>query len=179
MVFEATPSYLYMTNALELIPELETQPKCLFVLREPAAQIFSLYQYFRNNWDWIPAGMSFPAFIEAAREGSHDFKGNELARNALSYARYVDYLLPWRARLGRERMLVMTFDALAGDPAGSTSRVAEWLGLDTEFYSSYGFPRENETYAPGTVRCRNSTSWCESPCRKVRHTRLSARPIAG
>ena len=50
VVFESTPSYLYYQTALEYLPDLETRPKFLFIVREPAAQIYSLYSYFKNNW---------------------------------------------------------------------------------------------------------------------------------
>ena len=148
VILEATPGYLYMTQALERVPGLPTKPRCIFVLREPASQIFSLYQYFRDNWDWIPPEMSFDAFLEAVRSRQEEFKGNELAQNALSFARYVDYLLPWQTRLGRERMFVTTFDALVADPAKTTKKIASWLDLDQAFYENYAFPHENETYAP-------------------------------
>jgi hypothetical protein len=148
VILEATPGYLYSKLALRHIPELPSHPKCLFLLREPASQIYSLYTYFRGNWDWIPAEMSFGDFLDAARSGSHGFKGNELARNALVYARYVDHLKPWQDRLGPERMKVLSFDALSQDQLALTKQVAEWIGLDPAFYDSYDFPRENETYQP-------------------------------
>ncbi|WP_424934304.1 sulfotransferase family protein [Amaricoccus macauensis] len=148
IILESTPAYLYYDIALAQIPDLPTQPRCLFILREPAAQIYSLYTYFRDNWSWIPGDMDFAAFIAAAREGSHDFNGNELARNAIAYAKYVDYLIPWRERLGADQMMVMTFNEFTADQAAATKRVAEWLGLDPAFYDNYTFPRENETYAP-------------------------------
>ena len=44
--------------------------------------------------------------------------------------------------------MVLTFDALVGDPLGTAKAVAGWVGLDAGFYDAYGFPRENETYAP-------------------------------
>jgi hypothetical protein len=148
IIVESTPGYIYYKIALDTVPDLPSQPKCLFVLREPGSQILSLYTYFRDNWDWIPSDMSFAAFIEAARAGTHDFKGNELARNALAYARYIDFLEPWADRLGPDRIMVTTFDALKADGPALTLRIAEWLGLEPGFYESYDFPRENETYAP-------------------------------
>ena len=147
-IIESTPGYLYSQTALEHIPRLPSTPRCLFILREPAAQVYSLYTYFRDNWDWIPADMSFAGFLDAVRAGNHEFNGNELARNALHYAKYVDHLLPWRERLGPERMKVTTYDRLQADPAGLVHEIASWLGLDPSFYESYGFPRENETYQP-------------------------------
>lgn len=148
VILESTPAYIYYDTALDRIPDLASQPKCLFILREPAAQIYSLYTYFRDNWTWIPADMTFDGFLAAARAGSHEFNGNELVKNALSYAKYVDYLLRWRDRLGPERMMVITFDEFIADQRGTTQRIAQWLGLDPAFYETYDFPRENETYAP-------------------------------
>jgi len=148
VILESTPSHIYYETALKFIPDLETKPKCLFVVREPAAQIYSLYSYFRNNWSWVPSDMSFPEFIEAARAKSHNFGGNELAVRALENARYVDFLKLWRARLGDDRMMVLSYDDLMADQKALTQKVAEWVGLDPSFYTQYGFPRENETYEP-------------------------------
>lgn len=148
VILESTPGYLYYKDAVTQIPNLPSEPKCVFVLREPGAQIHSLYSYFRDNWDWIPANMDFRDFLLAVREGNHEFKGNELAKNALKYARYIDYLKPWHDQLGDERMMVTTFDALLDDASGLTKQIASWAGLDPQFYDSYDFPRENETYTP-------------------------------
>jgi hypothetical protein len=146
VVFESTPSYLYSQTALDHLPNLETTPKFLFIVREPAAQIFSLYSYFKNNWKWIPSSMTFADYVKAAREGASDFRGNELASNALRYAAYVDYLSRWRNRVGTERMRVELFDDLVSDPKSFIQRLVEWLGLNPSYYETYSFPRENETY---------------------------------
>lgn len=155
IIVESTPSYIYFDTALDHIPDLPTQPKCLFILREPAAQIRSLHSYFQNNWNWIPADMSFEDFVAVAHTETGDFKGNELARHAIRYGKYVDYLRKWRERLGDERMMVIGFDDLKRDGAGTAKRVAEWLGLDPSFYDTYSFPRENETYVPRNRALQN------------------------
>ncbi len=148
VIVESTPAYIYSQTALREIPALPSQPKCLFVLRDPASQVYSLYTYFRDNWTWIPSDMSFDDFLNAVREGSHDFGGNELAQNALANAAYVDVLLPWLEALGPDRIMVTTFDELLRDQRALTKRVAAWIGLDPSFYDEYEFPRENETYVP-------------------------------
>lgn len=148
VIVESTPGYIYYETAQREIPLLETAPKCLFILREPSAQIFSLYTYFRNNWDWIPGNMSFAAFLEAVDQKSHAFKGNELARNARDYAHYAKFLRIWRENLGDDRMMVASFDELLADEKEFTKKVAAWVGLDPAFYDTYDFPRENETYVP-------------------------------
>lgn len=156
VILEATPSYLYSAAALAHVPGLPSRPRCLFMLREPGEQVYSLYNYFRTNWDWIPPQMSFAAYLDAVRAGSHEFKGNEIARNALDFARYADFLEPWRDRLGAERIMVVTFDALRADQRALTARIAAWLGLDPAFYDSYAFGRENETYAPRNQALQNA-----------------------
>lgn len=147
IVLEATPAYIYYDTALNHLPDLETQPKFLFILREPPSQIYSLYTYFKSNWDWIPSGMPFSEFVEIATAEIGDFKGNELARYAIRYARYVDYLRRWKDRVGSERMTVRLFDDLKADPVGFTKDISKELGLDPTFFDTYEFPRDNETYA--------------------------------
>ncbi len=148
VIIDSTPAYIYQRSALAAIPDLPSRPRCLFVLREPADQIRSVYRYYRDNWQVIPAEMSFADYLVALRRGQGDFAGNELVRDALANARYLPWVRAWRERLGRERMLVCTFDELKSDPAGLTRRVAAWAGLDAGFYDAYRFEVENETYAP-------------------------------
>lgn len=147
IVIESTPSYLYQDLALREIPRLPSKPHVVFLLREPVSQIKSLYTYFRENWNWIPADMSFPAFVEASRAGTHDFKGNELARHAVRNGAYVDFLLRWREACGSERVHVFLFDEFVADERGFMRRLAVRFGIDPSFYDDYAFPRENETYA--------------------------------
>lgn len=147
-ILDSTPAYIYQKTALQHVPDLPSAARCVFILREPAQQIRSLFTYFQNNWSWIPAQMSFEDYLAALAAGSHDFGGNELARDALQNARYVDYLRLWRDRLGPDRMLVCTFDELRQDHAGLTRKIADWAGLNTDFYDHYDFPNENESYVP-------------------------------
>jgi hypothetical protein len=151
VILESTPSYLYYETALKGVKSLPTNPKCLFILREPAEQIYSLYQYFKNNWDWIPSNVNFSEYLRTLREGNASYKGNELAENAIKHGSYVDYLTRWHEELGADRIMVLTFDELIRDQKKFTKNVAQWLGLDPDFYESYGFPRDNETYATKSV----------------------------
>lgn len=148
VTLDSTPAYLYQRSALDHIPDLPGAPRCLVIVREPAEQIRSLFRYFRDGWGYIPPEMDFAAFVAAARAGSHPFGGNELARDALVNARHVEALRPWRARLGPDRLRVLSFDDLRADPRAFTAAVARWVGLDPGFYDGYDFPRENETLAP-------------------------------
>lgn len=148
VIFDATPDYLYSKTALRMIPDMPGAPKCLFVLREPAAQIFSIFRYFQNNWNWIAPHMSFSDYIDALRGGGARFGGNELAERALGNAQYLDHLAPWRARLGEERLKVMTFERLTRQSREAMEEIAQWLGLDPGFYDGFDFAPENQSYVP-------------------------------
>ena len=78
--------------------------------------------------------------------GSHEFKGNELATNALSNVWYPEHLRRWRDAVGSERMLVLLFEDLIGDTAQTMARVSTRMGIDPGFYSDYNFEPENQTY---------------------------------
>ena len=69
-------------------------------LREPAAQIYSMFNYFQTNWSWINSDMSFDEYLEILNKGAEEgaFSGNDLARDALVNANYADFLTLWRDR---------------------------------------------------------------------------------
>lgn len=154
ILLESTPAYIYSKTALKLIPDLPSKPKCLFVLREPAAQIYSMFNYFQTNWSWINSDMSFDEYLEILNKGAEEgaFSGNDLARDALVNANYADFLTLWRDRLGEERIMVRSFDSLRNSPRDFIKEVAVWLGLDPAFYDNYEFPSDNETYGVKNVR---------------------------
>lgn len=148
VILDATPTYIFQRTALKHIPALPSHPRCLVLLRDPAEQIFSLYRYFRDNWNDVPPEMSFVEFIHACESGSHAFGGNELLGNALHNAHYARILRPWQAALGPDRLMVRSLDEMRADPRAFTASVAQWVGLDPAFYSDFAFPRENETLRP-------------------------------
>lgn len=147
VVVEATPGYMYYDTALRELPNLPSRPSFLFVLREPVAQLQSLHSYFQQNWNWIPRGMNFRDFVTAVENGSCDFKGNELAANALANVWYPEWLRQWRDAVGTERMLVLLFEDIVRDHRALMRHVAERLRVNPTFYDEYDYPRENSTYA--------------------------------
>lgn len=146
-VLESTPAYLYQETAIRFLPDLPTNPRFVFVVREPAEQIYSLYKYFKNNWIWIPKETTFREFVLLSQKEANRFGGNELAQFAIRYADYTRYLRRWRDRVGINRMAVWLFEDLCNDPVDFMRRAATFAGLDPNFYNSYEFPHENSTYA--------------------------------
>ena len=148
LIVEATPAYLYSSLALRELPRLPSRPIVLFVLREPVSQIKSVYSYYRGNWNWIPHRMGFRDFVQASLAEADLFKDNELVRFAIRNARYVDFLVKWRDACGADRVHVLVFEDAFRDPRSTMKRLATLLGLTADFYDTYDFPRENESYAP-------------------------------
>jgi len=147
VVFESTPSYLYSNTAVDILPDIGTRPKFVFILREPSSQIYSLYNYFRGNWAFIPAGLPLRSFMHAVRTGEANFGGNELANNAIKFGDYSTFLERWREQVGPDRLCVLLFEDLRHDPLGLMRKVCSFAGLDPDFYEGYAFARMNETYA--------------------------------
>ena len=168
VVVESTPGYIYSETALRELPHLPTKPKFIFVLREPVAQLQSLFVYFQQNWNWIDRDLSFADFIAALEAGKSDFKGNELAANALGNAWYPDHLRKWQAAVGRERMLVLLFEDLVGDSRAAMRTISRHLGIDPAFYDDYEFPAENVTYEARIGALQDLNIWIRSRLPKGR-----------
>jgi hypothetical protein len=159
VVIEATPGYLYSATALRELPSLPTRPKFIVVIREPVAQLRSLFRYFQQNWNWIPRDMTFGDFIAAVESGRSTFRGNELAANALANAWYSKHLRRWRSAVGSDRMLILLFEELVSDSRAVMNRIASELGIDPSFYDDYTFPRENSTYLARSGALQDLNIW--------------------
>ncbi len=143
---EATPSYMVHQTARIAMADMPSKPLALFILREPVAQIRSSFEYFRNNWSWIPADMTFEDWISKPRDPSI-FGGNELAADPVGTASYVRHLRLWREAIGAERIIICLFEDMVADRRAFMKRLAERLELTPRFYETYDFPVENQTYA--------------------------------
>ena len=162
-VLESTPSYMYSATALRFLPGLPSRPRVVFVLREPSAQIYSIFRYFQSNWNWIPPELTFREFVDRALAGNElEYRGNELAQNAIRYARFVDFLRRWRDALGEDRMRVYLFEDLRTDPRAIVKDIAAFAGLNPAFFDDFAFPAYNQTFA---VRSRGrSEPQYSRPC---------------
>ncbi|QPH55955.1 sulfotransferase domain-containing protein [Pontivivens ytuae] len=143
---EATPAYMVHETARAAVQDMPSKPLVLFILREPVAQIKSSYDYFRNNWHWIPPGMRFDEWV-GTTSGPAAFRGNELAGDPMGTANYVHHLRAWRDAVGAERMIVCLFEDMRTNPKAFMRSLAERLGISPSHYDSYHFPIENESYA--------------------------------
>lgn len=128
---EATAPYIYYEKALAHIPGLASQPKVLFVLREPSARLYSQYRFERFRTKRI-------------QEDWATYSAREELR---LHGDYHHYLEGWLRALGPDRIHVSTFEALVQNPRQTLQDMARFLGLDPQFYDRYDFVQHNETVA--------------------------------
>lgn len=144
---DVTPMYYYQDVARTVIPALP-DAQVIFVARRPGARLKSLYEFARNNISVLPEGLSFAGFVAEAEKGADSplLRNYPMMCHALAHSEYARYLRDWTAQMGKERVHVLIFEDLVRDPVGVVTQLAVDLGIDPEFYATYAFPRENESY---------------------------------
>ena len=146
VVLEATALYVYQQLALELLPDFESRPHFIFLVRKPSDQIFSTYAYLQNNWASLKQDLSFDEFIEMAESNNPRGRENDMLSNALHTPRYVTFLEKWVSRCGPERVHVLVLENLISNPWSHLESLSRTFGIDPLFYDKYEFQPENRSY---------------------------------
>lgn len=147
---DATPDYLYQSVAIRAIEAMPRRPRLVFLLREPARRIYSLYRFAQNNIGVIGPELSFAEFVDHVREGKFPQR-RTILREAIRHSDYASYLSGWRNALGMDDITILLFEDMVRDPRGVLNALAAQLGISPEFYDAYEFGVENPTV---TVRNR-------------------------
>lgn len=151
--FEATTHYIYQRTALEVLSNLQTRPRIVFLLRKPSERVYSSFRYSQNNLANVRRELTFARFVELSKLNGNVADWDEVAgasayvlRNDIGFSRYVEYIGPWVERFGRGRVDVLLFEDLKSNPRAFMKAFAERVGVDASFYDSYDFPLKNETF---------------------------------
>jgi hypothetical protein len=146
---EATPHYLYQETARDVLSRWNPPPHVIVLLRQPAARLFSSFQYTQQNLGLLPKHLSFSRFVDSLRRGIRDPSqapvDGPLVTRELAYSCYVNYLQPWRQVFPLERFHILLFENLVENARDVLRSLAERLDIDPAFYDTYGFPRFNVT----------------------------------
>lgn len=143
---DASPQYQYQQTALQTIAALDPQPKVLFVVRDPARRLFSLYQYARYHQRRLPHVQSFAQFIDEIREPvDRRLLDQKMMVSAWRDSQYDLMLETWGAQVAPERLFVLAIEELQADRAATLSALAHWLELEPEALISAAAVQSNPT----------------------------------
>lgn len=135
VIFEATAPYIYYSTALNGIDLLPTKPKVVFVLREPAARLYSKFKF--NKYKLKNFHGDFKDYI------SED--GNLYSGRHFEEGKYINYLKDWLTRFGDNRIRVFEFEKMKSDPVNMMKELCQFLDIDGSFYDDFNFNTRNET----------------------------------
>lgn len=143
-VGEASPRYLYSRTAPAAIYEACGPIRLIAILREPFARAFSHFEMNRRRG--LEPLADFEAALEA--EPGRIAQGWEWDWHYLAIGRYAGQLERYIARFGRENLLVLVYEDLAKDAAGTLERTYRFLGVDPTFRPQLE-RRHHEARTPG------------------------------
>lgn len=129
IVFEATAPYIYYENALQQIPNLPSQPKVIFILRNPEKRLMSQYLFEKYRTQRID--VPFEEYIK--EEG------------VLDHGNYIWYIKRWVEKLGEDRVHVLILEEMLEDLPNAMKDLANHLDISPEFYNDFDFTVRNET----------------------------------
>lgn len=147
-LLDASPEYYYQEIAKEIIPRLQ-EAHVIIVLREPALRALSMFRYGQNNMGVLPRSLSFREFLEETQKARASSLIGErpMLRDVILHGEYARYLQQWKERLPASRLSVLLFEELVTKPGAILRQLSASLSLDAEFYATYRFPKENDSYA--------------------------------
>lgn len=111
----------------------------IYTIRDPRDAVVSLYRFF-EGWLFEPGSISIETFA------------SEFFLHGTMSGRYWDHLAGWWAQREREDVLILSFEDMKRDLAGTVRRVARFMGVDADQalldlvieQSSYEFMRAHE-----------------------------------
>lgn len=129
IVFEATAPYIYFDNAITEIPKLPTNPKVIFILRNPEKRLLSQYLFEKYRTQRVNG--SFEEYIKE--------------KGVLDHGNYIHYINRWVDKLGKENVHILILEEMLKDLPSAMSSLAKELGIDPSFYKNFDFTVRNET----------------------------------
>ncbi len=122
---EASPSYLWSSEAARLIAEVQPDARIIAILREPASFLRSLHlQMLRDHVQSEPdLGRAIAGEGRAAREGARALQYTDRVRYVEQLRRYHDVFAP-------EQVLVLIYDDFRADNEGTVRTVLRFLDVD-------------------------------------------------
>jgi sulfotransferase family protein len=134
LVGEGSTAYIWSATAAGLIAAAQPAARIIVVLREPASFLRSLHlQLLQHRSEQEPSLRKAIALEEQRRQGRQLTQVNEHWPQVLMYTdrvRYVEQLRRYHAVFPHDQVLVLIYDDLRGDNAGTLRTVQRFLGVE-------------------------------------------------
>ena len=147
VLVDATPDYLYQVAALQHVPRLTSQPSVIFVLRNPAARLRSMFEFAQNNMASIDGTIDFPGFVDDIAQGRVSAGVDPHVAAAAEHSRYSKFLADWHRLLPPSQLLVIIFEEMVARPRDAVRAILGRFDMDLALYDRYEFPSRNQTVA--------------------------------
>ena len=126
---ESCPEYMFAPWARERIVADLPDTRFLVVLREPVSRAYS--QYMMNRLKGLEPIETFEKAVDLEeRRISRGARRRQLLFSYVRRSRYIEDLLWWEERVGRERLHVFLMDDMTREPVPTMARVFDFLGVD-------------------------------------------------
>lgn len=148
-VGEASPTYLFYPRSAERLRQAIPDAKLICVLRDPVERAYSHFALARKMG--FETETDFEAAVAREDERWRTDRSMRFTYTRASF--YHDGLAEFLARFPRERILVLRFEDLSTDTAGTMRRIHAFVGVDPDFVADVAV-RHNRSMLPksGLVR---------------------------
>ena len=150
---EATTHYLYQRTALEILSEIKDLHVCV-ILRDPAARVWSSFNFTQNTLARLPAWLTFNQYLDLVFDEQPLYprycvseKSAYVLERDLQYGEYARYLRPWIDRLGADRVHCVLFEDLKDRPRDVVKRLTAPFDVNAAYFDRHEFTARNETYS--------------------------------
>lgn len=138
VVIEASAPYIYQQTAMEQLAKLEVKPKIIFILREPAERLYSLFKFDKHRLGYYPNSFTFKDFVGKQKSISE-------RRSQYDESKYSQYLVQWLKLFPKENILVYQFENLKKDKVTFMQNIARDIEIEESFYNNFDYFKRNET----------------------------------
>ncbi len=139
---EATPGYLYSNGTADRIKCYVSDPKIVFILRDPIQRLISTFKFSKQT-EKIPVSMGFDEFIKYQIQ-----EPNNLRIRSLSTGKYYKYLVPYFDHFSPDQRIVILYEEFIHNPINEIRKICSLTGLSAGYYENdYEMVVYNRSYS--------------------------------